>query len=122
MNVNLDTLSGGPTLACLTSGFEELVGFVESAAGDTGTRVRIIPKLLRNSDHFNFARSGIPALRLVAGFDEPESRVRYLLTSADTRDKVAEAELRNATALAATMVWSAMEASGPLPPHRRVSS
>jgi Zn-dependent M28 family amino/carboxypeptidase len=95
--------------------------FVASVASEVGIPVRLVPKLLRNSDHFNFARHGIPALRLVAGFDEPDSRVRYLLTSADTRDKVAETELRNATALAAALTWSAMEDPRPLPPHRTVA-
>jgi hypothetical protein len=109
MNVNLDTLSGGPTLACLTSGFAELEPFVHAAAHDTDLRVRIVPKLLRNSDHFNFARLGIPALRVVAGFDDPDSRVRYLLTSADTREKVDERELRQATRLAAALVWAGLE-------------
>jgi hypothetical protein len=120
MNVNLDTLSGGPRLACLTSGFEELGRFVAAVARQAGIDVRLVPKLLRNSDHFNFARLGIPALRLVAGFDEPDSRVRYLLTSADTRDKVVDAELRNATMLAAELVWSAMDEAGPLPSHQAV--
>jgi Zn-dependent M28 family amino/carboxypeptidase len=121
MNINLDTLSGGSSLACLTSGFNELDGFVASVAKEAGTCVRLVPNLLRNSDHFNFARHGIPALRVVAGFDEPDSRVRYLLTSADTRDKVVEAELRSATVLAAALAWSAMEDPGPLPSHRTVA-
>jgi Iap family predicted aminopeptidase len=114
LNVNLDTLSGGSTLACLTSGFDHLGPFVSSVAAEVAAPVRLVPTLLRNSDHYNFARHGIPALRLVAGFDEPDSRVRYLLTSADTRDKVVEAELRNATVLGAALVWSALQEPGPL--------
>jgi hypothetical protein len=117
MNVNLDTLSGSRRLACLTSGFDELDRFVGDVMQKADRELRRVPKLLRNSDHFNFARAGIPALRLVAGFDEPDSRVRYLLTSADTRDKVVDAELRSATTIAAEIVWAALEATGPLPPH-----
>jgi hypothetical protein len=43
---------------------------------------------MSNSDHANFAAWGIPALRLVSGFDEPTSKVRLLLTRHDTRDLV----------------------------------
>ena len=44
---------------------------------------------MQNSDHANFALAGIPAMRLVAGFDDPGANLRYVLTPADTRDKVA---------------------------------
>ena len=59
---------------------------------------------MANSDHYNFARHGIPALRLVAGFDEPESNLRYVLTPADTIDKVAPAELKAAALVAAVLL------------------
>jgi Zn-dependent M28 family amino/carboxypeptidase len=64
-----------------------------------------------NSDHFNFARHGIPALRLVAGFDNPTSRVRHILTRADTRDKVAASELKSAAILSAALLWHALNAA-----------
>ena len=41
---------------------------------------------MRNSDHYDFVSRGIPAMRVVTGFDEPESGARYLLTSGDTRE------------------------------------
>jgi hypothetical protein len=43
--------------------------------------------LMANSDHANFAAHGIPALRLIAGFNAPDSNLRLLLTAADTRDR-----------------------------------
>ena len=49
--------------------------------------------LMTNSDHANFAQGGIPALRLVAGFDDPAANLRSVLTPADTRDKIGRARL-----------------------------
>ncbi len=63
--------------------------------------------LMANSDHYNFAMAGIPAFRLVAGFDEPQSNLRYVLTAADTIDKAAPAELRMAALLVAAIVYRA---------------
>jgi aminopeptidase YwaD len=63
-----------------------------------------------NSDHANFALAGIPALRLVAGFDEPAANLRYVLTPADTRDKVEAGELVRSAVLAAAIVAAACDA------------
>ena len=68
-----------------------------------------------NSDHANFARRGIPALRLVAGFDEPDSRLRYLLTPGDTLDKIAPKELAENSAVVAVAAYA-------LSPARRDAS
>ena len=65
---------------------------------------------MQNSDHANFALAGIPALRLVAGFDDPRANLRHVLTPADTRDKVSEDELRQSAILAAAMVAAACNA------------
>ncbi len=46
-------------------------------------------------------------MRLVAGFDDPNANLRYVLTPADTRDKVTEAELRQAATLTANIVAAA---------------
>lgn len=106
--MNLDTLTGSPHMACLTSGFEALEAFVRESAEEIGLGIPCIPPLLRNSDHFNFARHGIPAMRLVAGFDHPEAGARFLLTEADTRDKVSAAELKLGTLIAGHLAWSAL--------------
>lgn len=111
LNVNLDTVGGDARLTALVSGFTGLEAFVRRAAEEVGGRLACYRPLMPNSDHYNFARYGIPALRLVAGFDRPESNVRHILTAADTRDKVAPDELKSAALLTATLVWRAMNAT-----------
>jgi Zn-dependent M28 family amino/carboxypeptidase len=111
LNVNLDTVAGDARLTALTSEFPALDTFVREAAASVGMAVGIYRPIMANSDHFNFARHGIPALRLVAGFDRPESNVRHILTAADTRDKVASEELKSAALLAAALVWRALNAT-----------
>ncbi len=65
---------------------------------------------MSNSDHANFAAHGIPALRLLAGFDEPGSHLRHLLTGADTRLLTNVRELKAGTLTAATVLWAALQA------------
>jgi aminopeptidase YwaD len=81
----------------------------------TSSRARACPIAthlppMANSDHANFAAHGIPALRLLAGFNAPESNLRLVLTAADTRDKVQPDELDQALSLAATLTWQALAA------------
>ena len=66
--------------------------------------------LMQNSDHANFALAGIPALRLVAGFDDPAANLRFVLTPSDTRDKVSPAELTQAATLSAAILAAACAA------------
>ena len=66
---------------------------------------------MRNSDHANFAAHGIPALRLLAGFDEPASHLRHLLTRADTRLLTNVRELKASTLTAGAILWRALQAS-----------
>ena len=110
LNVNLDSVAGSPDLAALTSGFAYLEPFLLGIAESAGVPLRIFRPLMQNSDHANFALVGIPALRLVAGFDDPNANLRYVLTPADTRDKVALADLTRATALTVAIVVAACEA------------
>ena len=111
LNINLDTVAGDASLTALTSDFPALAPFVHEAAAAAGTIVATYAPMMANSDHYNFARHGIPALRLVAGFERPESSVRHILTGGDTRDKVAPAELRGAARLAAALAWRALTAA-----------
>jgi hypothetical protein len=110
LNVNLDSVGGSPNLAALTSGFAGLEPFLLRVAETAGIPLRTVRPLMQNSDHANFALAGIPALRLVAGFDDPAANLRYVLTPADTRDKVAEGELRQASILTAAIVAAACNA------------
>ena len=114
LNVNLDSVGGSRELAALTSGFAALEPFLLEVAEASGVALRTVRPLMQNSDHANFALAGIPALRLVAGFDDPNANLRYVLTAADTRDKVAETELRQAATLTANIVAAACTANDAL--------
>jgi aminopeptidase YwaD len=110
LNVNLDSVAGSSSLAALTSGYAGVEPFVLSVAEANGSAVRPVRPLMTNSDHANFAQAGIPALRLVAGFDDPAAHLRLVLTPADTRDKVGQAELHAATLFTAALVAAACNA------------
>jgi Zn-dependent M28 family amino/carboxypeptidase len=110
-NLNLDSIAGHPRLTALTSGFPQLGGFVREAAAAIGAEVAVHPPLMVNSDHANFAAHGIPALRLIAGFDAPEGALRLLLTGADTRAVVPTGELESAALTAGAILWAALHAT-----------
>ncbi len=111
LNVNLDSVAGAAGLTALCSGFPALGAWVRQVSAASGLPVGVHLPLMENSDHANFAAYGIPALRLVAGFDEPASNLRHVLTAADTRDKVREGELRAAALAAAALTWAALTAT-----------
>lgn len=110
LNVNLDSVAGSPNLAALSSGYAGVEPFILGTAEANGLNVRAVRPLMTNSDHANFAQGGIPALRLVAGFDDPAANLRVVLTPADTRDKVGQGELRAATLFTAALVAAACNA------------
>jgi len=118
VNVNLDSVVGSPSLTALTSGFADLDEFLHGAAVEVGIPIRTFRPVMANSDHYNFARHGIPAFRLVAGFDEPASQLRYLLTSADTLDKVAPSELKTAAMVCAELTQRACAWPRPIAARR----
>ena len=110
LNVNLDSVGGSPNLAALSSGYAGVEPFILGTAEANGLSVRTVRPLMTNSDHANFAQGGIPALRLVAGFDDPAANLRVVLTPVDTRDKVGQGELRMATLFTAALVVAACKA------------
>lgn len=112
--VNLDSLVGGSRLTALTSGFEELNNFITG----TGLPIDTHLPMMANSDHYNFARHGIPSLRLVSGFNAPESHLRYLLTSGDKIEGIDPGALTAATELAASLVDAALSHEAHIAPHR----
>lgn len=112
LNVNLDTLAGDDRLTALTSEFAGLDAFVRDFAKDEGIELGTYLPTMSNSDHYNFAQHRVPALRLVAGFDRPESNIRYILTRGDTREKVERSDLASATRIAAMLVWRGLTMSG----------
>lgn len=110
LNINLDSVAGDKHLTAVTSEYPEISAFLAPAAAAAGVPLATHDALMRNSDHYNFARNGIPAFRLVAGFDRPESNLRYVLTPGDTRDKVTVAEMRQAARLTGHILWQALTA------------
>ena len=108
LNVNLDSIAGAGGLTALCSGFAKLGDLVRAATTRAGVPAAIYQPSMANSDHANFAAHGIPALRLVAGFNDPASNLRHVLTAADTRDKVDTGDLRRATLAAAAITWAAL--------------
>src|SRR5215469_5378551 len=111
INLNLDSVGGAYALTALTSGFERLDAWVKATAARAGLPIATHLPLMANSDHANFAAHGIPAVRLIAGFDAPDSNLRLVLTAADTRDKVRPQELDQALRIATTLTWQALGAT-----------
>lgn len=110
LNINLDSLDGSPSLTALTSGFSELGHLARQGAQLAGVDLGVHLPLMSNSDHANFANAGIPALRLIAGFNEPASSLRWLLTRADTWKLADRLRLVRATQAAAGVLWHALHA------------
>jgi Zn-dependent M28 family amino/carboxypeptidase len=106
-NVNLDSVAGAPGLAALTSGITAAEEIVADANRGHGLGIRAHRPFMGNSDHANFVRAGIPALRLCCGLDDPGSSLRFLLTAADTRDKVEPHQLKAAATAAAALTLAA---------------
>ncbi|MDH3234424.1 MAG: M28 family metallopeptidase [Alphaproteobacteria bacterium] len=122
LNVNLDSVAGAGGLAALWSGFAPLAAFLRDVSEACDIPLALHEPLVRNSDHYNFAVAGIPACRLMAGFDMPKSNMRHVLTAEDTIDKVTHDELRLAAELTAQIVWRAcsdealaLRVNGPAP-------
>lgn len=111
LNVNLDTLAGDDRLTALTSDYPKLNEYVQDVARAARITLNTYQPIMANSDHYNFARHGIPAMRLVAGFDRPDSDIRYILTRGDTRDKVRRSDLSAAAGIAARLVWCGLTMS-----------
>jgi len=111
INLNLDAVGGAYALTALTSGFERLDAWVKATAARADLPIATHLPLMANSDHANFAAHGIPAVRLIAGFDAPDSNLRLVLTAADTRDKVHPDELDQALRIAITLTWEALGAA-----------
>ncbi|MBR0656419.1 M28 family peptidase [Plastoroseomonas arctica] len=111
MNLNLDSIAGSPRLTAMTSGFHRLGAFVQAAAAEAGFELAVHLPISISSDHANFAHHGVPAMRLIAGFNEPDSVLSRLLTGADTQGCVPLTELRQATEVAGAILWRGLTAT-----------
>ncbi|MNT30612.1 Leupeptin-inactivating enzyme 1 precursor [compost metagenome] len=103
LNINLDTVAGDDTLCALISEYPALAAVVDATAERAGVPLSHWLPFMPNSDHANFAKHGIPALRLVAGFENPQSRVRHILSGGDVPDIIQESEMRRALAVTCAM-------------------
>jgi aminopeptidase YwaD len=110
LNVNLDTVAGADALTALTSGFEDIEPFLLDCAAATGQRLGLFRPLQMNSDHGNFAESGIPAFRLVAGFGDAKASTSLVLTDQDRRNLASPDQLTNAAKLTREIVQRALNA------------
>lgn len=110
-NINLDTVGGDSHLTALISGYAALEPFLKTCAARIGIDLACWLPLMSNSDHANFASRGIPAFRLLAGFDRPRSKVRAILSSDDRRELVTQDELATALALTGVVADHALCAS-----------
>jgi aminopeptidase YwaD len=108
-NVNLDSVAGTSPISIMTSGIQAADALLDQVNREHGFGLRRHRPYMSNSDHANFIEAGIPALRLFAGLDQPESNMRYLLTAGDTPDKVDPTELKTAATITAAFVLAAAE-------------
>jgi aminopeptidase YwaD len=120
-NVNLDSVAGASGLAALTSGIPAAESLVDVVNRSHGFAICVHQPFMGNSDHANFVRAGIPALRLCCGLDAPASNLRFLLTAGDTGDKVDPSELKSAASAAAALVLAASEADLPCLSHEEIA-
>lgn len=110
INVNIDCVGVGARLTALTSGFAGCEPFLLAQSEQAGVALNLFRPLQMNSDHGNFAKAGIPAFRLVSGFNDASADTRFVLTAEDTRDKVAPDNLEAAARLTLQIVAAALTA------------
>lgn len=110
MNINVDSVGYEGKLAALSSGFSNIEPFLLSVAQEADIDLRIFRPLQANSDHANFAAHGIPAFRLVAGFDDLESIGRGVLTELDRRESIERKHLAQAVLLVSRLLVNAAQA------------
>lgn len=116
-NLNLDSVAGHSRLTALTSGNGGVEAHVRKVNAAAGFDIGIHRPMMSNSDHANFVRAGIPAVRLLSGFEEPQSNMRFVLTSGDTADKVDAQELKAAAAATAAILYAALDNDRPPAPR-----
>jgi len=99
-----------PFVVALTSKFAALGPFVHQVAAGAGLSLEVHEPLMTNSDHANFAAHGIPAMRLLAGFNDSAFNLRHLLTGAARPFLTNSSELKASTLTAGPVLWRALEA------------
>ncbi|MCR2764092.1 M28 family peptidase [Microbacterium sp. zg.B48] len=108
-NVNVDTPVGFPRLFGLTAGDPLILGLLRRASQIGGTPVHPVYAHTTNSDHANFLAAGIPAVRLIGGYNDESADSRLLLTAADTRHRVEPLDLKHGAIVTALVTLTAMQ-------------
>lgn len=109
-NINVDTPVGYSRIFGLSAGDDRILELLRRASNRGGTPIHPIYAHTSNSDHFNFLRAGIPAVRLIGGYNDETATSRLLLTSADTRQRVEPLDLRHGAMTTAAIVLEALSA------------
>lgn len=107
-NVNVDTPVGYPRLYGLTAGNPLILELLRRASELGGTPVHPVYAHTTNSDHANFLAAGIPAVRLIGGYNDEAAGSRLLLTASDTRHRVEPLDLKHGAIVTALVTLSAL--------------
>lgn len=107
-NVNVDTPVGYARLFGLTAGHPRILDLLRRASVEGGTPVHPVYAYTSNSDHVNFLDAGIPAVRLIGGYNDDSAGSRLLLTAADTRHRVEPLDLKHGAIVTALVTQAAM--------------
>ena len=103
----LDSVTGHPKLSALTAGHPAMTDLVRRTASRLGIEIGELRGFMPNSDHGSFQAAGIPGLRMIAGYGDPESATRFLLTPLDRREIVDLGQLKSATTVCLAMTYLA---------------
>lgn len=115
--VNLDTIVGSSRLSALIGEMDDVGKFVERHSRNCELPVDLIRPVMANSDHYNFFMAGIPAFRLIAGYEDPGAETRFLLTPADTRARIDMDRYMVAVKLAGRIAYEACASVEPIAAH-----
>ncbi|MGH7684434.1 MAG: M28 family metallopeptidase, partial [Vulcanimicrobiaceae bacterium] len=115
--VNLDTIVGSSRLSALISEMDDVGRFIERHSRNCELPVDLVRPVMANSDHYNFFMAGIPAFRLIAGYEDPGAETRFLLTPADTRARIDMDRYMIAVKLAGRLAYEACASEAPVAAH-----
>lgn len=108
-NVNVDTPVGYSRVFGLTAGHPRILEILREASVAGGTPVHPVYARTTNSDHANFLEAGIPAVRLIGGYNDDTAGSRLLLTAADTRHRVEPLDLKHGAIVTALVTLAALD-------------
>lgn len=107
--INLDVVSGDSRMCALTGGDRGVEELLQVANRHVEPVVEPVRPLLANSDHHVFQEHRRPAIRLVRGYERPQSEVRFILTEQDRKQRVDLQEIAETCVIAAVLAVSSCE-------------